>query len=256
MVKSTDPRFLSATRSAAEICATYKRLHTQNTLSYTVVALHSCFIAGLSLIYCLWRDSGLFDYNFLEATRACSFCLTIFGEKWPGAAKYRDIFDTMSGSLLKRIFGGPTAQATHDDTGRQKKDFTAAKSNEREMHDTTTDTSSSVLQPDSSMPLFSPFQEKPDPLSYSMHDETMTDSERSGVLLDVVKDAFMEVDEQASSGGGWQGWRMFTEMVQTDIAMAPQSFETEVNASTTMGGQNQYYYDGYYDGQNTSFDRT
>jgi hypothetical protein len=34
-------------------------------------------------------------------------------------------------------------------------------------------------------------------------------------LLGAVKDVFMEVDEDVP--GGWQGWRVFNEMVQTDI---------------------------------------
>jgi hypothetical protein len=34
----------------------------------------------------------------------------------------------------------------------------------------------------------------------------------SYLVSDAVKEAFMEVDEEAP--GGWQGWRMWNEMVQ------------------------------------------
>ncbi|KAJ0336903.1 hypothetical protein COL922a_007359 [Colletotrichum nupharicola] len=116
------------------------------------MALHSCFIAGLTLVYCLWRDRSLFSYDALEATRACSQSLTIFGEKWPGAVKYRDIFDALSGSLFKTIVNPSST---------------------------------------SGKPIM------------------------SHAISDAVKEAFMEVDEEAP--GGWQGWRMFNEMVHDDI---------------------------------------
>ena len=102
----SDERLQHTTRSAAAICLSYKALNATQTLSFTVVALHSCFIAGLTLVYCLWSHPGLFDYACLEATRACSVCLSVFGEKWPGAVKYRDAFDAMSGELLRRMFKG------------------------------------------------------------------------------------------------------------------------------------------------------
>ncbi|KAM0269865.1 hypothetical protein ACHAQH_009616 [Verticillium albo-atrum] len=54
-----DPRFRTCARSAASVCTAYRRLNQQKTLSYTMVSLHSCFVAGLTLSYCLWRDRGL-----------------------------------------------------------------------------------------------------------------------------------------------------------------------------------------------------
>ena len=66
-----------------------------------MISLHSCFVAGLTLVYCIWRDNNLFSYDVVEATQSCSQILTIFGEKWPGAVKYRDIFDALSQSLFK-----------------------------------------------------------------------------------------------------------------------------------------------------------
>ncbi|KAH9229937.1 hypothetical protein K456DRAFT_1919672 [Colletotrichum gloeosporioides 23] len=182
-LNTSDPRFVTCARSAACVCTTYKRLNQQKTLSYTMMALHSCFIAGLTLVYCLWRDRSLFSYDALEATRACSQSLTIFGEKWPGAVKYRDIFDALSGSLFKTIVN-PSS------------------------------TSGSGLKP-----LKVDLEAEPgvSPTSPAVSPKTQYEGKpiMSHAISDAVKEAFMEVDEEAP--GGWQGWRMFNEMVHDDI---------------------------------------
>ncbi|WYZ33939.1 hypothetical protein EsH8_I_000215 [Colletotrichum jinshuiense] len=188
---TSDTRFVTTARSAACVCTAYKRLNQQKTLSYTMMALHSCFIAGLTLVYCLWRDRSLFSYDALESTRACSQSLTIFGEKWPGAVKYRDIFDAVSGSLFKTIVDPSSA-------------------------------SGSVPKP-----LSVDLKAEPvgSPTAPGASSEGGVGRQRGGVeektaashaVSDAVREAFMEVDEEAP--GGWQGWRMFNEMVQSDLA--------------------------------------
>lgn len=167
-----DRRFVACAQSAARICSTYKRLNQVKVLSFTIIALHSCFVAGLTLVYCLWRDRRLFNFDLLEATRSCSQCLTIFGEKWPGAVKYGDIFETLSGGVIRSIMEpGPSRSLGKDlDT----------------LAGTTTPTTARAAR-----------------------------SQRTDPLLGAVKDVFMEVDEDVP--GGRQGWRLFTEMVQSDI---------------------------------------
>ncbi|OBR16400.1 fungal specific transcription factor domain-containing protein [Colletotrichum higginsianum IMI 349063] len=188
---TSDTRFVTTARSAACVCTAYKRLNQQKTLSYTMTALHSCFVAGLTLVYCLWRDRSLFSYDALEATRACSQSLTIFGEKWPGAVKYRDIFDALSGSLFKTIVS-PVSE--HGPGPRPLRvDFAAEP----------------VGSPAVTVPAGSP--EDRARRRGSGAEEAVGDA-----VSDAVKEAFMEVDEEAP--GGWQGWRMFNEMVQSDLA--------------------------------------
>ncbi|KAH9428753.1 hypothetical protein MCOR02_011299 [Pyricularia oryzae] len=169
-----DARFRAVAHSAASVCAAYRRLERQRTLSYTMLALHSCFVAGLTLVYCVWRGGRrLLGYEALEATRACSQSLAIFGEKWPGAVKYRDVFDALSGSLLRVMmtedggFGG------------------GGGGGER--------------------------------LRLDSRDLCLPEDEVVGmdsVLSDAVRNAFMEVDEEAP--GGAEVWQMFNEMVQGD----------------------------------------
>ncbi|KAF4854413.1 Positive regulator of purine utilization [Colletotrichum siamense] len=199
-LNTSDPRFVTCARSAACVCTTYKRLNQQKTLSYTMMALHSCFIAGLTLVYCLWRDRSLFSYDALEATRACSQSLTIFGEKWPGAVKYRDIFDALSGSLFKTIVN-PSS------------------------------TSVSGLKP-----LKVDLEAEPgvSPTSPAVSPKTQHEGKpiMSHAISDAVKEAFMEVDEEAP--GGWQGWRMFNEMVHDDST--PEHMEMIRHGENLPGG--------------------
>jgi hypothetical protein len=145
-------------------------------------------MAGLTLVYCIWRDRSLFSYDALEATRACSQILTIFGEKWPGAIKYRDIFDALSGSLFKlTIAPGPI-----------------------------------ITHANGSLPLQLDLAVEPLVDNRPLHNQEASDtmqnakSSMSHMVTDAVKEAFMEVDEEAP--GGWQGWRMWNDMVRDKVA--------------------------------------
>jgi hypothetical protein len=164
-----DHRFSACAQSAARMCSTYKRLNQLKVLSFTIIALHSCFVAGLTLVYCLWRDKRLFNFEILEATRSCSQCLTIFGERWPGAVRYGEIFETLQGSVIRAI-----------------------------------------MEPKPSRDLSRDLDMLVEPTAAKVGAPNPTDP-----LLGAVKDVFMEVDEDVPGGG--QGWRLFTEMVQSDI---------------------------------------
>jgi hypothetical protein len=52
------------------------------------------------------------------------------------------------------------------------------------------------------------------------------------MVTDAVKEAFMEVDEEAP--GGWQGWRMWNEMVSDDTASAAMRFDSLGQGQTEM----------------------
>ncbi|KAF5664627.1 positive regulator of purine utilization [Fusarium circinatum] len=153
-----------------------------------------CFVAGLTLMYCIWKDKSLFSYHVVEATQACSQSLTVFGEKWAGAVKYRDIFDALSGSLLKTLMSpgglsGDTGMGAHQTpplhTNFDRPSFTASPG-------------LSSHQPHSNLQN-----------SNEADDTTMRD-----LVSDAVKEAFMEVDEEAP--GGWHGWHMWNEMLGED----------------------------------------
>ncbi|KAF4343817.1 positive regulator of purine utilization [Fusarium beomiforme] len=157
-----------------------------------------CFVAGLTLMYCIWKDKSLFSYHVVEATQACSQSLTVFGEKWAGAVKYRDIFDALSGSLLKTLMspGGLSGDLGMSTPPLQTK------------FDRSNYTSPGL----STHP---PRQPKV-PIDNENDDITMRD-----LVSDAVKEAFMEVDEEAP--GGWHGWHMWNEMLGEDPGTADLS---------------------------------
>ena len=197
-LNTSDMRFITCARSAACVCNAYKRLSQNRTLTYTMISLHSCFVAGLTLVYCIWRDRSLFSYDVLEATRACSQILTIFGEKWPGAVKYRDIFDALSGSLLKTVVNPAPATMLHTNSSRPL---------QLDM-----DTEPGI--PGNPTHSRRESQVQAPPVSPQARKPTM-----AHMVTDAVKEAFMEVDEEAP--GGWQGWRMWNDMVRDETTPVP-----------------------------------
>lgn len=208
---TSDPRFHTCANSATSVCTAYKRLAQNRTLTYTMIALHSCFVAGLTLIYCIWRDPTLFSYAILEATRDCSQSLTIFGEKWPGAVKYRDIFDELSGNLLKTIVSpGPSRQ------------------NLVNAANTTTGSTRSWQNRQAQVP-----------------PRRSSDVVNTPMISAAIREAFMEVDEEAP--GGWQGWRMWNEMVTDDTSHM-------ADAGVGIGGPGQTYAETSWEGYENMYD--
>lgn len=197
----SDHRFVTSARSAASVCVAYKRLNQQKTLSYTMISLHSCFVAGLTLVYCLWRNRSLFGYDVYEATQACSQSLTIFGEKWAGAVKYRDIFDALSGSLFKKLVKPPSLTTAMDLSAA---DGLSNKNRDKQRNNSLASGMSPEIRQSPSA------DAQPGKAEPSM----------SEMVSDAVKEAFMEVDEEAP--GGWQGWRMWNEMLLGDDPSAQQ----------------------------------
>jgi hypothetical protein len=192
VLETSDERFITCARSAASVCNAYKRLSQNKTLTYTMISLHSCFVAGLTLVYCIWRDRKLFSYEVIEATQSCSQILTIFGEKWPGAVKYRDTFDALSQSLFKLTM--------------KQTDSASIVRSPPSLH------LSLEAQPKPSIQTTGLAQESP--ASMPFEPAQANRPTMSHLVTDAVKEAFMEVDEEAP--GGWQGWRMWNEMVTED----------------------------------------
>jgi hypothetical protein len=75
-------------KSCGGICQTYKRLHQSVSVGFSLMALHSVFFAGITILYCAWDSPALVLTN---ATRNmindCSIVLYIITERWPGAKR-------------------------------------------------------------------------------------------------------------------------------------------------------------------------
>lgn len=97
------------TESASSICINYKSMHLKKKLSYTWLAMHCCFVGGISFLYCLWLDCSLKVLKWkrqslvYETISACQTILYIFAERWPSAARFRDSFERLSNIVKSYI---------------------------------------------------------------------------------------------------------------------------------------------------------
>lgn len=98
-----DGDFRLCIASAGQVGQLYKRLHDyQSSLSYSLVALHATFVAGLTLIYCFLVDRTVFDLQFSSDVRACSTVLYIISERWTAARKVRNAFEHMINNTIEK----------------------------------------------------------------------------------------------------------------------------------------------------------
>jgi hypothetical protein len=102
---SGNPRFLAkCVEACGGVCQTYKRLHQRVSVGFSLMALHSVFLAGLTLIYCTWLSpKSVFGMKTCNDMNACSIVLYIITERWPAAKKYRDVFENVKQAVLDSI---------------------------------------------------------------------------------------------------------------------------------------------------------
>ncbi|KAK6064976.1 fungal specific transcription factor domain-containing protein [Seiridium cupressi] len=99
---------LKCAEACGGVCRTYKKLHQSVPVGFSVMALHSIFLAGLTLIYCAWAaPKEVFSIGTSNDMNACSIVLYIsITERWPGARKYRDIYESIKQMVLESIEEG------------------------------------------------------------------------------------------------------------------------------------------------------
>ncbi|KAF2495865.1 hypothetical protein BU16DRAFT_560725 [Lophium mytilinum] len=109
--QQTNTQFLRKCADACGgVCQTYKKLHQNVSVGFSLMALHSVFLAGLTLIYCAWiSPREVFSITASNDMTACSIVLYIITERWPGAKKYRDVFETIKQNVLDSIEEGKYA---------------------------------------------------------------------------------------------------------------------------------------------------
>lgn len=99
-----DQRYLDLCAEACRgVCQTYKRLHQRIPLAFTSVSLQSVFLAGLTLVYCMWHDHSHNGFKNFGALTDCSIILYVMAERWPAGRKYRDLFESVKKSVLEVI---------------------------------------------------------------------------------------------------------------------------------------------------------
>ncbi|KAH7303853.1 fungal-specific transcription factor domain-containing protein [Stachybotrys elegans] len=91
-------------QACAGVCQTYKKLHQSVPVGFSVMALHSIFIAGLTLLYCIWAaPNEVFGISTSNGLDSCSIVLYVIAERWVGARKFRDVFDVIKQSVMESI---------------------------------------------------------------------------------------------------------------------------------------------------------
>jgi hypothetical protein len=102
--QNIDQRYLDLCAEACRgVCQTYKRLHQRIPLAFTSVSLQSVFLAGLTLVYCMWHDHSHNGFKNFGALTDCSIILYVMAERWPAGRKYRDLFESVKKSVLDVI---------------------------------------------------------------------------------------------------------------------------------------------------------
>lgn len=100
--------FRQIAHSAGQICQLSKRLHDDQTyVSFSLLALHANFVAGLVLVYCFCKYPAIFDPTFSSDIRACSAMLYIIAERWPQARKVCGAFDRLVTATVERELNIP-----------------------------------------------------------------------------------------------------------------------------------------------------
>jgi hypothetical protein len=104
-VQPTNPQFLAkCVEACGGVCETYKRLHQKISVGFSLMALHSVFLAGLTLLYCTWlAPKEVFSIGTSNSMNACSIVLYIIAERWPSAKKYRDVFEEVKQTVMDAI---------------------------------------------------------------------------------------------------------------------------------------------------------
>ncbi|KAH9885724.1 fungal-specific transcription factor domain-containing protein [Xylariomycetidae sp. FL2044] len=107
----SDSKFLrKCAEACGGVCRTYKKLHQIMPIGFSIMALHSIFLAGLTLTYCVWASpKEVFSIATSNDMNACSIVLYIITERWPGARHIRDTYESIKQMLLESIEEGEYA---------------------------------------------------------------------------------------------------------------------------------------------------
>jgi hypothetical protein len=97
-----DPDFRRCAFAAGQVCQLYKLLHDkQQYISYSLLALHASFVAGLVMVYCFSMDKSIFDGKFSSDIRACSTVLYVIAERWPATRKVKNAFESLVSATVE-----------------------------------------------------------------------------------------------------------------------------------------------------------
>jgi hypothetical protein len=112
--------YSSFAKSSGEVCQLNRRLHRLKPVPFTLLDLHSVFVAGFSMVYCAWSDPSLYDTEMAADFGACSTVLYLIAEQWgDGAKKYRDAFELVAEKTAEHVLSLKQARESEQ---RQQQD--------------------------------------------------------------------------------------------------------------------------------------
>lgn len=110
----TDQRVALCLHASGQICQIFKRLHQRDSYGHSFIALHTVFIAGVTMCYCLFLSPALWTFSVSNDLRACSSALFVMAERTPVVKKYRDAFETVIGSTMEFLARVPSSDSNQD----------------------------------------------------------------------------------------------------------------------------------------------
>jgi len=111
-----DQRIVLCLHASGQICQIFKRLHQRDSYGHSFIALHSTFIAGITMCYCLFLSPKLWTFTVSNDIRACSSALFVMAERTPVVKKYRDALENVIGATMEFLARAPMPLKPEQDT--------------------------------------------------------------------------------------------------------------------------------------------
>lgn len=99
----TGPLFKKCVAETGRICLVFRDFYRKYEQGFTTIAMHTNFIAGLTLIYCLWLAKDTDFLPILENIRMCTSSLYILTERSRLCRNYRDTFENLVTTTIKTV---------------------------------------------------------------------------------------------------------------------------------------------------------
>jgi hypothetical protein len=81
------------------------------------MALQTVFMAGLTLVYCLWiSPEEIFDSTTSNGIHDCSIVLFVIADRVPAAKRYRNAFEVIRQRVIDRISTAPPTERRSRET--------------------------------------------------------------------------------------------------------------------------------------------
>lgn len=114
LLNAEDPYFQQCVVSAGQICQIHKRLHQNPEYGHSFIAVHTVFVAGITLLYCLWLGKDkVWSFAVSNNLRACSCVLSIMGERAPWVRRYRDVYEGLVEATMAALDAGRENEAAN-----------------------------------------------------------------------------------------------------------------------------------------------